>query len=118
MVGNSEVQLPPLYRNTTTPQRNFAEHLLENLSTAFDAILEARKIHMKENIKTYEVEDKVMVFNNKISSKRSPRKLSMDWSGPWLVTEVLSETRYNLRNEENGKSLNNIHSYHMKPFFE
>lgn len=118
LVGNTEVQLPPLYRNTTTPQRNFAEHLLENLTSAFDAILEARKLHMKEDIKTYELEEKVMLFNNKISGKRSPRKLAMDWSGPWLVTEVLSETRYNLKNEETSKCLQNIHSYHMKPFFE
>lgn len=119
LVANTEVQLPPLYRNTATPQKNFGKHLLENSLSAFDAILEARKLHMKEDIKTYEVEEKVMLFNNKISSKRIPEKLAMDWFGPQLVTQIISETRYNLRNEENGnKCLNNARSYHMKPFFE
>ncbi|KAI8049286.1 hypothetical protein BDF21DRAFT_433075 [Thamnidium elegans] len=66
----------------------------------------------------YNINDKVMVFNNSNTSSKKPRKLAMDWSDPWSVTNILSKTRYNLKNCSSGKELTNMHSYHLKPFFE
>lgn len=80
--------------------------------------MEERNIHAVEDIQVYQVQDKVMVFNTQNFSSRKPRKLSKDWSGPWYVTKVISNTRFDLKNCSTGKEVYNIHSYLLKPFFE
>ncbi|KAI8889639.1 hypothetical protein K501DRAFT_170598, partial [Backusella circina FSU 941] len=108
-----------LYRDSViTPQRHFANHLVKNLDLAFEAVLEARNLRAVEDIKVYKEQDKVMLFNNKISTSRKPRKLSLDWSGPWFITKVISSTRYDLKNCSTDQENLNIHSYYLKPFYE
>lgn len=115
---NVESNLPSLYRGNKTPQRYFGDQLLENLQLAFDSVLEARKLYSKEDIQVYQSGDKVMMFNFQLSTSRKPRKLSYDWLGPLRVTEVLSETRLNLKYCDSQKDVSNVHTSHLKPFYE
>ncbi|OBZ81047.1 Transposon Tf2-6 polyprotein, partial [Choanephora cucurbitarum] len=117
LVNNQEVKLPPLFRNATTPQRHFAETMVNNLTLAFEAIMEARTVHLIEDIQTYKIQDKVMLFNTNISSSKKPRKLAIDWSDSWMITKVISKFRFNLKHVSTAKENLNVHSYYLKPFF-
>lgn len=53
-----------------------------------------------------------------LSTTKKPRKLGYGWYGPFLIEQVVSKTRYNLKHLATGKTLKNMHVSLLKPFYE
>ncbi|KAG0733958.1 hypothetical protein G6F66_012035 [Rhizopus arrhizus] len=110
---------PSEYRNMDTPQLYFAKELSKNLKTTFDIVFEQMNQYEEApESYGYKNNEKVLVFNMQLSSSRNPRKLAYDWHGPFIVENVLSKTRYDLKQVSTGKILKNMHISLMKPFYE
>ncbi len=62
----------------------------------------------------YKVGDPVWLFNPSLKKKRS-RKLHSPWTGPWIVTDVLSDLIIGIQQSEHGKR-QIVHHNRLKPY--
>lgn len=114
-------QRPKIYRNAETPQSNFGNHLQKELEIAFEVIWKNRQVYHQvsdQQVHQYKQADQVMLYNNQLSRINKPRKLSLDWNGPLVIKEVLSETRLNLKGINNEKKHTDAHISMFKPYYQ
>ncbi|KAI8373352.1 hypothetical protein BD560DRAFT_394725 [Blakeslea trispora] len=107
------------YNDRLLPEEAYATELQQRLNLAFDVV----DNHMKsvehptmEN--PYQVNDKVLVFNQSLSSSRSPRKLLFDWLGPFFVTSVKSKSTVDLKDVSSNKKIINVHISRLKKYHQ
>lgn len=113
--------VPPQYRNTDTPQAHFAKALSKELHKAFQIVWDHQNQHTQNNLNnnpTYEIGQKIWVFNYKLSSQKHPRKFMYNWIGPFTITEKLSNTRFNITNDQTKKPTLNVHIDVTKPYIQ
>lgn len=110
-VAMKDKNKPKLYRDTAaTPQSNFAAALKQDVDAIFEHVYTKSSTLQDDQgkVNALQVGDLVYLFNTAISTKRKPRKLSMDWLGPMKVIKVNSSTpRYDVL--EHGTRLKKKH---------
>lgn len=117
--GEEDIKFPASYKNMGTPQLHFAKELLSKLNNAFKVVYnEMKSYESSQDHYVFKQGDKVLLFNMQLSTSKKPRKLAFDWYGPFIIESVLSNTRFNLKHEETGKKLSNMHVSLIKPFYE
>ncbi|KAI9329214.1 hypothetical protein BD770DRAFT_432718, partial [Pilaira anomala] len=76
------------------------------LEIAFEIVWKNRQQYHgdTEQQQSYKQGDKVLLYNNQLSTKTKPRKLKLDWNGPFIIKNKLSETRVDLESSQLGIS--------------
>ncbi|KAI8883250.1 hypothetical protein K501DRAFT_152080, partial [Backusella circina FSU 941] len=88
-----------IFEHYKSPPQEFALQLQERLNCVFDMVDEyftKKLINNKEN--PFSIGQKVLVFNQALTTKKKPRKLMFDWIGPLIVTKVNSRSSVDLKN--------------------
>ncbi|KAK4520564.1 uncharacterized protein ATC70_006441 [Mucor velutinosus] len=110
-------KLPDSYNEQDTPESHFAKQLQIKLQVTFEHVHKhLEKIYDNQKLTPqFEINDKVYIFNNRISTRNNPRKLQVDWIGPCTIQKVLSTTRYDVINDATGQKHKNTHVSFLKP---
>ncbi|KAG0779371.1 hypothetical protein G6F22_010670 [Rhizopus arrhizus] len=108
-----------IYDHYKSPPQEFAIELQKKLNCAFDAVDQFLiNNNQVEKANTFKTGQKVLLFNQALSTKKKPRKLMFDWIGPFIITKINSKTTFNLKNEISSKLVINVHISRIKIFKE
>ncbi|KAI8876950.1 hypothetical protein K501DRAFT_307621 [Backusella circina FSU 941] len=108
-----------IFEHYKSPPQQFAIELQERLNLAFDMVDEhfSKKLsNNKEN--AFKIGQKVLVFNQALTTKKKPRKLMFDWIGPFIITKINSRSSVDLKNINSNKVVLNVHISRIKRFEE
>ncbi|KAG1403288.1 hypothetical protein G6F60_005145 [Rhizopus arrhizus] len=106
------------YNDRLLPEETYATELQQRLNLAFDVVDNNTKSVEHPSMKnSYQVDDKVLIFNRSLSSSRSLRKLLFDWLGPFLVTSVKSKSTIDLKDVSSNK-ISNVHISRLKKYHQ
>ena len=64
----------------------------------------------------YQLNQKVMLFDQSLTTKKKPRKLKLDWIGPFIITKIRSTTTLDMQEDATKKTVYNIHVSRIKPY--
>ncbi|KAG1062624.1 hypothetical protein G6F62_008005 [Rhizopus arrhizus] len=108
-----------IYEHYQSPSQQFTLDLQNRLNLAFEIVdnnLNNNEYKNKEN--PFQVNEKVLLFNQSLSSSKKPRKLMFDWLGPFIVTNLNSKSVVNLKDTLSNKTVLNVHISRLKKFIE
>lgn len=104
-----------LFDHYKSSPQEFVLELQEKLNCAFDAFEEFIKNPNQSNKPNpFKIGQKVLLFNQALSTKKKTRKLMFDWIGPFSITKVNLRTTVNLKNESSSKLVVNVHISRIK----
>lgn len=105
-----------IFDHYQSPPQEFAITLQETLNQAFDIVDSLQPTNSNQQQTKYQQNQKVLLFDQSLSTKQKPRKLKLDWIGPFTITNVRSKSTVDMEHDQTKKLVYNVHISRIKPY--
>jgi len=116
---NGPMDILPPTESPSTDHVSYKSLVLDKLRRAFQVVKHHHTLPKESPKPTFAVGDAVLMRLDEshaaLKHNDNAKKLRPRWSAPFRVTDVLSDSRYNIANHT--KSFDNVHVSHLKHYF-